>query len=112
MKKVAVTGFFLLLIGATVGGILFFSRNQDNAKNLAKIEGRLNEVKKAFEERGRLLDGLNEIPPFAFCQQLLELVLSLFALVVEISTFFTHCAAVYHPEQTPPRQYIFRPSRP
>ena len=58
MKRVGVIVFYLLLIAATVGGIFFFRQNQDNAKNLAKTEGRLNEVKKAFEERGRLLDGL------------------------------------------------------
>ncbi len=58
MKRVGVIIFFLLLIAAATGGIFFFDQNQNIARNLAKTEKRLNVVKMAFEERGRLLEGL------------------------------------------------------
>jgi len=60
MKKIAAIVAFLLLVVATGGGVYFFRKAQDRAGDLAKTKTRLNEVKKAFEERGRLLDGLKK----------------------------------------------------
>jgi DNA repair exonuclease SbcCD ATPase subunit len=60
MKSIGFIVAALLFVTVTIGAAFFFHKNQDNAGSLAKAEGRLNEVKKAFEERGRLLDGLKK----------------------------------------------------
>jgi len=58
MKKTIPIVAFLLFVVGTGGGVYFFRKAQESAGDLVKTEVRLNEVKKAFEERGRLLDGL------------------------------------------------------
>jgi len=60
MKNIVNVVIFLLLSAAMGGGFYFFREAQNNAGRLVKAEQRLNEVKRAFEERARLLDALKK----------------------------------------------------
>ena len=60
MKRAGIALIFLLLVGTTATSVVFFKKNEANAADISKAEQRQREVKKAFEERGRLLDSIQK----------------------------------------------------
>ena len=60
MKRGGIVVAFLLLVATTATSIFFFQQKTTKASDLAHAEDRLKEVKRAFEERGRLLDGVQQ----------------------------------------------------
>lgn len=60
MKKIGIVITFVLLVATMAAGFYFFQKNQAGAKELIDSTRRLNDVKQAFEERGRLLVDLKK----------------------------------------------------
>lgn len=61
MRRVGIVTAFLLLVATTATSIFLFQQKNTKAIDLAKAKDRLKDVKKAFEERGRLLDGVQQV---------------------------------------------------
>ena len=61
MKRAGIVVAFLLLVATTATSILLFQQKLTKINDLANAEDRLKEVKKAFEERGRLLEGVQQV---------------------------------------------------
>ena len=61
MKKAGIIVAFLLLVATTATSVLLFQQKTTKINDLAHAEDRLKEVKKAFEERGRLLEGVQQV---------------------------------------------------
>ena len=61
MKRAGIVVAFLLLVATTATSVLLFQQKTTKINDLAHAEDRLKEVKKAFEERGRLLEGVQQV---------------------------------------------------
>ena len=58
-RRVIIAIVFVLIVAATTTSYFLYGLNQANTRKLLNAEERLKKVKMAFEERGRLLDGLS-----------------------------------------------------